>query len=171
MFRGMGVAAIAILSATSAGAAIEGAGPAGFTAVETAHVAAPPDRTYAMLVQPARWWNPRHTFSGDAANLALDARAGGCWCETLPGGGSVEHLRVIYVVPGKTLRLTGALGPLQPLPVLGVLTFALTPAGEGTDVKVTYALAGAGLGDLSGPVDNVLADQTARLKAAVETAR
>ena len=166
------MAAAAVLAASAAQAGIEGPSPTGFTAVETAHIAAAPDRVFAVLIQPARWWSSDHTFSGNAANLSLEPRAGGCWCETLPGGGSAEHLRVVYVAPGKVLRLIGALGPLQPMPVQGVLTFSLAPAAGGTDLKLTYALAGpAGLGDLSGPVDNVLGQQVVRLKAAVESVR
>jgi len=165
------MAAVAVPAASSASAGVEGAGPMGFTAVETAHIAAPPERVYALMIQPARWWSSEHTFSGDAANLSLDPHAGGGWCERLPGGGSVEHLRVVYVVPGQTLRLTGALGPLQPMPVQGVLTLVLAPAAGGTDAKLTYALFGPDLGGLSGPVDGVLAQQLARLKAAVESAR
>src|SRR5277367_1894554 len=68
----------------------------GFEVRETVHVAAAPDKAYAALLLPARWWGSDHTFSGNAANLTLDARAGGCWCESLPDGGSAEHLRVVY---------------------------------------------------------------------------
>jgi len=169
---GAAMAAAAALAAGRAEASIEGPSATAFTAVETAHIAAAPDRVFAVLIEPARWWSSDHSYSGDAANFHLDARAGGCWCETLPNGGSAEHLRVVNVVPGKMLRLTGALGPLQTMPVQGVLTVSLTPAGGGTDVKLTYALIGpAGLGDLAGPVDNVLGQEVARLKATAESAR
>ena len=47
-----------------------------------------------------------------AANLSLDAAPGGCFCERLPNGGGVEHMRVTYVEPGKRIVLTGSLGPL-----------------------------------------------------------
>ena len=82
----------------------------GFTVQVTAHFAAPADMVFAALIKPARWWGPDHTFSHDAANLTLDAKAGGCWCEKLPRGGSAVHLTVVYVDPGKVLRLRGALG-------------------------------------------------------------
>lgn len=164
-------AAIFALAATPALASIESQSPAGFAVLETAHIAAPPGQVWALLIQPARWWDSEHSYSGDAANLSLDLRPGGCWCETLPGGGFAEHLHVVYVAPGKTLRLTGALGPLQVMPVQGVLTFSLAPASGGTDVKLTYVLAGPGLGDISDAVDNVLGQQVARLKAAAEAGR
>ncbi|MGC1523626.1 MAG: hypothetical protein WA803_18950, partial [Steroidobacteraceae bacterium] len=69
----------------------------GFEIHETAHTSASPDQVYAALLMPSRWWDSNHTFSRSAANLVLDARAGGCWCETLPNGGSVEHLTVVYL--------------------------------------------------------------------------
>ena len=134
---------------------------------ETAHTAASPDKVYAALLLPARWWSSDHTFSGSAANLALDARVGGCWCETLPNGGSVEHLRVIYVSPGKLLRLRGALGPFQGLPVDGVMTWTIKGAGDGTEISLTYAVGGYvkdGFDELSKAADHVLAEQLDRLK-------
>ena len=73
----------------------------GFTVQISTHIAAAPAKVYAALIDPARWWSSEHTFSGSAANLHLDAKAGGCWCETLPNGGSVVHLIVVYVDPGK----------------------------------------------------------------------
>ena len=78
-------------------AEVQSVGTNGFEVRETVHVAAPADKAFAALLQPARWWSSEHTFSGNAANLVLDARAGGCWCENLPDGGTVEHLHVVYV--------------------------------------------------------------------------
>ena len=107
-----------------------------------------PDAAWAALIAPAEWWDDAHTFSGKAANLSLDARPGGCFCETLPaadGGapGGVEHMRVVYLKPGDALRLRGALGPLQSEPVEGVLTVKLEAKDGGTRVAWTYAWAGA----------------------------
>ncbi len=143
-------AAMAALAAGRAEAAIEGPSPTGFTAVETAHIAASPDRVFTVLIQPARWWRSVHTFSGSAANLSLDLSAG-CMFETLPDGGSGEFLRVVHVEPGQ--GLISGLRPLQPMPVQGALTFGLTPAGGGTDLKLTFAV--AGLGDLAEAIDRV----------------
>jgi uncharacterized protein YndB with AHSA1/START domain len=143
----------------------------GFEVRETAHIAAPPDQVYAALLLPARWWSSDHTFSRSAANLVLDARAGGCWCETLPNGGSVEHLTVVYVSPGKALRLRGALGPLQGLAVDGAMTWSVQSAAGGTDISMTYAVGGYvkdGFDDLSKGVDHVLGEQLARLKKLVD---
>src|SRR4051812_41820336 len=75
-------------------------------------VKAAPAQAYAHVVDVAHWWSSDHTYSGDAKNLHLDARAGGCWCEKWPGG-SVQHMSVLLAMPGKQLRLSGGLGPLQ----------------------------------------------------------
>jgi uncharacterized protein YndB with AHSA1/START domain len=85
----------------------------GFEVATTGTIAAPADRVYAALGEVGRWWDPSHTFSHDAGNLSIELRAGGCFCERLKDGGSVQHLQVVYAAPGQGLRLRGALGPLQ----------------------------------------------------------
>ena len=170
------VASIATLAAfacltPSASAAVEDEAQNGFTVTEKAEIAAPPDRVYEALVAPARWWSSDHTYSQNAANLSLDARAGGCWCETLPGGGSVQHLIIVNAIPGKLLRLRGALGPLQSMAVDGAMTISLLPAENTTRVTLTYTVGGyskTGFDELAKAVDSVLAEQTARLKRFVE---
>lgn len=147
-------------------------GAAGFEVREQAHVAAAPDAVYAALLAPKRWWDAKHTYSGDARNLTLDAKAGGCWCETLPGGGSVEHLSIVYLAPNKSIRFRGALGPLQAMGVAGSMTIKLTAATGGTDLTLTYAVGGYskdGFDDLSKAVDSVLGSQVGRLRKLVET--
>ena len=89
---------------------------------DEAIVAATPDRVYAALLKVGRWWDEEHTYSGDARNMALDARPGGCFCEKIPGKGAIEHMRVIYVSKNEVLRLSGGLGPLQESGVTGTLT-------------------------------------------------
>jgi hypothetical protein len=139
---------------------------------ETAHVAAAPGKVYSALIHPGQWWSPVHSFSGDAANMSLEPRAGGCWCETLPHGGSAEHMRVVYVMPEKTLRLRGALGPFQGMADDGVMTVTLAPKDGGTDLTLTYDLFGAidgGFTPLAPVVDGVLSEQVVRLKRFIET--
>jgi uncharacterized protein YndB with AHSA1/START domain len=85
----------------------------GFEVVSAVVTAAPPDRVYNAFGEIGKWWSSAHTFSRDAANLSLELRAGGCFCERLKNGGSVLHMVVVYAVPGVGLRLRGALGPLQ----------------------------------------------------------
>ncbi|MDF2386740.1 SRPBCC family protein [Nostoc ellipsosporum NOK] len=162
---------LALAAAMPAAAEVTASTETSFTVVEKAAIAAPPAKVWAALVTPSAWWSGEHSWSGSAANLSLDPRPGGCWCEKLPDGGGVEHMRVIFVRPGKMLRLSGGLGPLQSFPASAVMTVTLDPApdGKSTGVTVEYAVAGApGLGRIAAPVDGVLAAQVAGLKAAAE---
>lgn len=159
---GLGCARAAVVESAANGFAIE----------QMAHIAAPPDRLYAALIQPAKWWNPRHTFSGSAANLSLDARAGGCFCEKLPNGGSVQHLVVVEADSGKTLRLRGSLGPFQGNGVDGALTFSLKASADGTELTLDNVAGGfmkGGFGKWPALADQMLAEQLTRLKRYVET--
>jgi hypothetical protein len=165
------VLAIASMAGERAAAEVVAVAANGFEVRETAHTAASSDKVYAALLLPARWWSSDHTFSGSAANLVLDAHAGGCWCETLPGGGSAEHLRVVYLSPGKMLRLRGALGPFQALAVDGVMTLSVKSVSDGTDISLTYVIGGYakdGFGELSKAADGVLGEQLERLKKLVD---
>lgn len=162
-----GLAMAALLLAAPAAAEVVAVSDTGFTVTHKLIVAAPPVQVWQALVRPGLWWDSAHTYSGDARNLTLDPRAGGCWCEKTANGG-VEHLRVVYVAAPATLRLTGGLGPLQAMPVTGVMTFELKPLGAGTEATLTYAVAGSGLAPVAAPVDGVLGLQWARLKAAAE---
>src|SRR5271170_4227176 len=80
--------ACTVIAADRTSAEVTDATPGGFTVSESAHIAAPSDKVYAALVTPQHWWSGKHTFSGNAANLTFDAKAGGCWCEAMPDGGS-----------------------------------------------------------------------------------
>jgi len=158
--------------AVPAAAEVQSVGAGGFEVRETVHVAATADKAFAALLQPARWWSSEHTFSGSAANLVLDARAGGCWCENLPDGGSVEHLHVVYIAPGKALRLRGALGPFQGLGVEGSMTWTLKPSANGTDISVSYTVGGYakdGFDGASKGAHHVLGEQIERLRKFIET--
>lgn len=166
------MAALALCAtAEQAGAEVLSVASNGFEVHETVHVAASSDKAYAVLLLPARWWNSDHTFSGNAANLTLDARAGGCWCETLPDGGSVEHMHVVYVAPGKVLRLRGALGPFQGLGVEGSMTWSVKSGANGTDISLNYLVGGYnkdGFDALSQAADHVLGQQIERLKKLID---
>ena len=156
-----------LLASTPASAEVVAPSDTGFTSRHTLTVAAPPAKVWELLLRPGSWWAGSHTYSGSAANLSLDARPGGCWCEKTAGGG-VEHMRVVYVAANDTLRLTGGLGPLQAMPVAGVMTITLKPAGTGTALAIDYVVAGPGLAGVGTAVDQVLGSQWTRLKAAAE---
>ena len=83
-------------------------------------------------------------------------------------------MTVVYASPGKLLRLTGAIGPLQEAALAGTMTWNLLQAGGGTTVELIYTVGGfraGGFRDIPTVVDGVLRGQLARLKALVETGR
>ena len=148
---------------------------AGFTLKSAIEVPAPPSRVFDTLVGVAAWWDGEHTYSGDAKNLAIDPRAGGCFCERLADGGSISHMTVVYAAPAKMLRLAGGLGPLQELAVSGVMTWTLAATPGGTKIEMTYAVGGYAPGagrlqQLAPLVNSVLDAQVQRLKAALTPA-
>ena len=105
--------------------------PTGFLIKLQASVDAPPDKAYRAFADIGRWWNADHTYSGDATNLSLDARPGACFCEKLANGGGVQHMSVVYVAPGQTIRLAGGLGPLQGSGLAGSTSWKFTPDAAG----------------------------------------
>ena len=168
------IAALTFVAADPSVATVMSVGPSGFEIKQTVHIAASPDKVYAALVQPSLWWDSGHTFSQNAANLSLDAHAGGCFCEALPNGGSVQHEVVIQAAPGEALVMHGALGPFQARGVDGALAFRLTAAAGGTDLTMTNDLGGymaEGFADWAPRADAMLAGQMARLKAYLETGK
>ena len=56
----------------------------------------------------------------------------------LGDGQSVQHGHVVLLQPGRTLRLYANLGPLQELPVQGVLTFTMAMQEKKTILRMTY---------------------------------
>jgi uncharacterized protein YndB with AHSA1/START domain len=161
------------------------AGPAHAEVIETSEtgflvrnaelINAPPLKVYSALIERiGSWWDPDHTFSGDSRNLSIEPKAGGCFCERLPDNGGVRHLTVVMLSPGKELRMTGALGPLQEDGLAGSMTWRLSEAAGSTRVELTYSVGGyrpGGLRGIASPVDSVLRGQLLRLKSFVETGR
>lgn len=144
----------------------------GFTVRLTADVAAPRDAAWKALIgEVGAWWDSDHTFSGEAANLSIDPRPGGCFCERLEGGG-VQHLEVVFAEPPEKLVMRGGLGPLLSLGVDGSQSWTLTPTGDGTRLELTYRVGGyvaEGLDGWAPAVDSVLAQQLERYERYVET--
>lgn len=170
-FSRFAIFAAAALFAGAANAAVVDSTPTGFEIAQTVHIAAPPDAVYAALIVPAKWWNSEHTFSGNAGNLRLEAKGGGCFCESWPDG-SVQHATVVDAEQGKVLRLRGPLGPFQGHGVDSALTFTLKAAGDGTDLMLDNSVGGymkGGFGKWPALADVMLAEQMFRLKQFIET--
>ena len=151
----------------AATARVVAADPTSIVVSQQVEVAASPAAAYAAFGQVSRWWSKDHTYSGNAANLSLDLRPGGCFCEKL-GTGGIEHLHVVLAWPGKQLVMTGLLGPLLNQATSGVMEVTLKPAGRRTSVTMTYRA--TGLRDAEGAalargVDMVLGEQMKRFAA------
>lgn len=164
--------ALAIPCAGDALAAVRDTRENAFTIESSARTSASPAAVYAAFGKVSEWWDPEHTWSGSAKNLSMQLQAGGCFCEKLGGGGSVQHGRVLFAQPGVTLRLDAPLGPLQDMAVVGVLTFKLAPQDGGTLISITYRVSGAFRMEsekLAPIVDQVLQTQLDRLAAYTNT--
>ncbi len=51
---------------------------AGFTVKYSTAIAAPPEFAFSKIIDIAKWWDSGHTYSGDARNLSIEAKPGGC---------------------------------------------------------------------------------------------
>ncbi len=167
--RVIALVAAALLTATPALAEITARTDDGFTLTYEAPVTASAETVLNAVAQPAVWWSSAHTYSGDAANITLDLRPGGCWCEALPGGG-VKHGEVVLVWPERRLiRVDAPFGPLQGIGADAVLTmsWADMPNATTRQLKWTFVVNAPGAGAMAGPVDGVMAEQFGRLAASL----
>lgn len=156
----------------AAHAEIRSAAADGFFLVYSAPIEATTTKAWGDLVQVGKWWNGEHTWSGKAASLKLEAQAGGCFCETWPGG-SAEQGRVLMALPGKLLRIDTALGPLQEHALHGVLNLWLREDDYGkARIDLEYRVNGSSasaLDQLAPQVDDMLGAQFARLVRYIAT--
>jgi hypothetical protein len=176
------LAATLAACSSSAHAEIKVADQNGFNVVQKATVNATPEVIWKRLLSPKDWWNEAHSWSGTSAGFTLDAQANGCFCELfqekqkdgkLKTVGSVEHMRVIFALPGKVLRMQGALGPLQAEAVTGTLTVAIEPVkdDEGNSasnsiLSFSYVVGGYmryKVSDIAPAMDKVIGEQFAGL--------
>jgi uncharacterized protein YndB with AHSA1/START domain len=168
------LAALAVLTtAGAAQAAVVDKGAGYFRLKTVQQIAAPPAKVYAAIGEWGRWWSDAHTYSGKASNITLALSANGCLCETLPGGGSVRHGVVELVIPNQAVRLDAAFGPLQDEGVGGAYTLTLKAKDGGTEVSMTYNVAGARdfIVSAAPAIDGVVSEGLGRLKSYVETGK
>ncbi len=155
--------------AAPASADVVGASANGFEIRETVPLVVPPDVAFKAFGQLPSWWDPEHSYSGQSSNLRLELVPGGCFCERIPKtGGGVEHMRVVYVDPGKRLVMTGALGPLLYEAVAGVMDVEVKSIAGGSQLTLDYKAAGfanGGAEKLAPAVDAVLSEQMKRFRA------
>lgn len=142
-FRILLLAGLACLAPWRAQAEVKDASASGFTIENSRVVPVAPEVAFRALVDDVdRWWPKDHTWWGQASTLSIDARAGGCFCERA-GAQQALHMLVTFVDPGRTLRLTGGLGPLQGMGLHGALEFRFAAEGEGsTRITLWYRAGG-----------------------------
>ena len=174
--RRIGTALLAAAALTAAARAdVASVGDNGFVSKNVVTVPVDAAKAYAALLDVAQWWDPAHTYSGDAANLSIEAKPQGCFCEKLPNGGFVRHMTVIFGAPGKMLRLEGGLGPFQSLAAAGILTWTFKSDEKGsTVVELVYTAGGyspTGWKDLAAGADGVLRGQLERYQKRLTTGK
>ena len=173
MRRTLPILLASLVAAAPVSAEVIDAAPAGFSLLHEVTIAAPRSDTWrAAIDEVGQWWSSDHTITGDAGRMSIDATPQGCFCEAIGEHAGVVHLTVTFVNPEVLLRLTGGLGPLGLLGVDGNMTWEFFDAADGTTVRFAYAVGGyrpGGLQAMAGPVDSVIGEALARLKAHVET--
>jgi hypothetical protein len=158
------LAAVLSVTAGSASAEVSTRSDNGFTLSYERNVTASDAAILAAIGRPSAWWSDAHTYSGSAANISLDLRPGGCWCEALPRGG-VKHAEAVLVWPERRMvRFDAPFGPLQSMGADAVLTMSWEEAdGGGRTLKWTFVVAGPGAGVVADPIDGVIGEQFGRL--------
>jgi hypothetical protein len=158
-----------IVLASPARAEVVSASSNGFEVRHTVNLVAKPEVAYSSFANVGAWWDNEHTYSGEAKNMSLDLRPGGCFCEKIPkAGGGIEHMRVSYVEPAKRVVLTGALGPLLYEATAGVMDVQVKSTAAGSQLTLNYRAAGFAKGGaeaMAPLVDQVLGEQMKRLRA------
>jgi uncharacterized protein YndB with AHSA1/START domain len=153
---------------TPAASEVVSASSNGFEVQESVNLVVPVAQAYSAFSRLGTWWNDEHTYSGKAANIQLMLRPGGCFCEAIPTGGGVEHMRVSVVQPNERIVMSGALGPVLYEAATGVMDVKFERIAGGSKVTMNYRAAGFAKGDadkMAPLVDKVLADQLKRYRA------
>ena len=156
-----------LAASTPAAAEVVSANSNGFEVNNAVNLVIPVSQAYAAFSRLGTWWNDEHTYSGKAANIQLTLRPGGCFCESIPTGGGVEHMRVSVVQPNERIVMSGALGPVLFEAASGVMDVKFERIAGGTRVTMNYRAAGFAKGDadkMAPIVDQVLAEQLKRYR-------
>lgn len=121
---------------------------------------------YQQFIKINQWWSSEHTWFGNAKNLTLAPKVGGCFCE-IDDKKQALHMTITYVVPNNEIRMVGGLGPLQMMGVTGGMswTFEETDTNK-TTITLNYHATGyldTGLDKMAPFVDRVQRQQLDRL--------
>ena len=141
--------------ATPAAAEIASRSEDAFTLTFSTRTQYGPGRITGSLEGLQHWWDPAHTYTGDAANLSLDLTPGGCWCERLADGADFDHGRTVSVTPGEIL-FHAPFGPLRAMATRADLTVAWSLVGREMEPSWTFVVEGPGVGAMAEAVDGVM---------------
>lgn len=127
-----------------------------------------PEDFINALEHIGEWWNPSHTYSGDARNLSLMLDVGTCFCEAMPDGSTFDHGGVEEYDPETGVLIDAALGPLRGKTTLSSWSIGWTGVNHGWELVMTYVVRGEGLGAMADGVDAVMGEQFLRMVHFVE---
>jgi uncharacterized protein YndB with AHSA1/START domain len=158
--------------AGTAQAQVAAVGENGFQIRAAREIEKPAGEVFATFEKEiGQWWSSSHSWSGDASNVRFDLKQGAL-IEKLPDGGFCRHLEIVYYEPGRAMRLSGGLGPLQGLGLHGVMSLTVSEAGEKSRVELSYNVSGflpGGFEQLAPAVDGVLNEQLDRFTRYCQT--
>lgn len=166
LFAAILSAAVALASPASAEVVERGADH--FILRYQAALEASPEDLIGAVKHIGAWWNPAHTYSGDADNLSMALAPGACFCERLADGSVFEHGAVHEYDAATGVLIHAALGPLHGKAERADWSIGWTGSDGGRGLVMTYVVQGPGLGALAGPVDQVMGEQFQRLVHFVE---
>jgi hypothetical protein len=146
-----------VAAAAPASAEVVSRSADGFTLRFAVGVEAAPEDVVSAVSELPQWWDPAHTYTGDASNLSLAFQEGGCWCEKLADGTVFEHA-VVTGITADRVTMNAALGPLHDKATKAELTFGSGPENRGRLVTIDFVVEGPGLGVMADGV-NIVMDQ------------
>ena len=166
------IASAMLLAAIAGPAAAEvvDRGPHHFLLQFDTPLTATPEAALASVGEVAQWWDPAHTWSGDAANLTLPIQMGACLCEAMPDGTTFQHGRVTSLFPERSIGLHAPLGPLKDLATRAALVFSWSELSGGPALAMVFLVQGEGVGAYADAVDHVMGVQFSRWAAYLQPA-
>lgn len=131
----------------------------------------PSSEAYDQFVQIGEWWQDSHTWFGDASKMIIESKAGGFFCER-NGEQQALHMTISQIIPGKSIHMTGGLGPLSSLAVNGYMRWNFEATEDSTTkLKLNYLVTGfvnQKTADWAKAVDGVLMQQVENLTEKTE---
>ncbi|ACV26393.1 SRPBCC family protein [Kangiella koreensis] len=134
-------------------------------------IEAPIGEVYDQFIQIGDWWQDSHTWFGDASKMSIEPEAGGCFCER-NNEQQALHMTISQINLGKSLHMTGGLGPLSSLAVNGYMTWSFEETdNKTTNLKLNYRVTGfvnQKTEDWAKAVNGVLQQQLENLKSKLQ---